>query len=129
MNKPDDYDLYLEKGMQDEEAQYYEEILKEESKIKSKEIKQKQIIKHYGFDTQLVQLIEESSELIQAICKWKRNIFKESSIEYMDQMIEEMADVKNLIEQLELNDDYIKHWIEKDIEYKVNRQIKRIKDE
>lgn len=129
MNRPDDYDLYLEEGMQAEEARYYEEILKEESKIKSKEIKQKQIIEHYGFDTQLIQLIEESSELIQAICKWRRNIFKDSSIEYMDQMIEEMADVKNLIEQLELNDSYIKHWIERDIEYKVDRQIKRMEEE
>lgn len=97
----------------------------EEYNIKDK---QAAIIDYYGLDNQLNQLVEESSELIQAICKYKR----EESIDltnYYDRLfnlIEELGDVKNLIEQVELNSDYIKNGINMNIDNKVNRELDRI---
>lgn len=104
----------------------FQEKIVEEDAIKKKQIK---IIKHYGGEHQLDILIEELAEAIQAISKYKRNSYSESTIKYVDLMIEELADVKNLIEQLELSNEYIKKWIEKDIECKVDRQLKRIEEE
>ena len=55
--------------------------------------KQIRIMDHYGEDRQLEKLVEECAELIQAIIKSK-------TID--DNVVEEMADVKNLLEQFEL---------------------------
>ena len=88
--------------------------------------KQKKIIDHYGFDNQSDQLIEECGELIVSISKNKRYSLSESCIDYYDNLIEELADVKNLIEQLELKNDYVRQGIEVMIEHKTNRELDRI---
>ena len=62
--------------------------------------KQSQIINYYGSHNKIDILLEESAELVQAICKWKRYYKSENSIDSLGLLIEEMADVKNIIEQL-----------------------------
>lgn len=84
--------------------------------------KQLKIIDHYGADWQLDRLVEECSELIKVIMKVKR----ESSYFICDDMIQEVADVKNLIRQLELKHEYFKDSINFMIEQKVDRQLERI---
>lgn len=91
--------------------------------LKNKQLK---IINHYGIDNQIDILLEESAELVQAICKWKRYYKSEGSIDSLNLLIEEIADVKNIIEQLELSNESIEEGIERNIEYKVNRELDRI---
>lgn len=91
--------------------------------IKDKQI---QIINHYGTDNQIDMLLEESAELVQAICKWKRYHKSESAIDFLNLLIEEMSDVKNIIEQLELRCSFIKEGIQENMKYKVDREISRI---
>lgn len=88
--------------------------------------KQKEIIDHYGFDNQLDQLMEECGELIVSIAKSKRYESADVCVDHYDNLIEELADVKNLIEQLELADDYTGQGIEAMIDHKVNRELDRI---
>ena len=135
MDRPDDYDLHLEEqGKAEEEARYLEKMEHEESSRLNKidiKAKQKEIINHYGFDNQLDQLIEECGELIVSIAKNKRYTFADVSFvniskDRYDNLIEELADVKNLIEQLELEYDYVKEGIEVMIDHKVNRELDRI---
>ncbi len=90
---------------------------------------QKQIFNHYGLDLQLDQLVEECSEVIQAACKYKRRCRDLNNPRILGSLIEEIADVKNLIEQLELSDVYIARRVEELKESKVKRQIKRIEKE
>ena len=91
------------------------------------EIKQLEIIDHYGIDKQYDQLIEECSELIKAICKYKRDDILQSDIIPTANIIEEIADVENLIEQLKLKDKLIAAGVVSIKEHKVNREIDRIK--
>lgn len=65
------------------------------------------IAEHYGFEGQCNQLIEEMAELTQALCKWNRKfgcgqtLPKEMTVDMLgDNIIEEMADVKLVLEQL-----------------------------
>ena len=90
------------------------------------ETKQLQIIKHYGFENQLNQLVEECGELIVVIAKLKRYGFTEDSIGIAYSLVGELADVKNLIEQLELKNKTIAEGIGKMKEYKVDRELDRI---
>lgn len=53
-------------------------------------------VDYFGKDNQLMMLAEELAELIQAISKYKRN---PSNI---DSLIEEVADVEIMIEQLKI---------------------------
>lgn len=93
--------------------------------------KQKEIINHYGVDNQIDQLTEECGELVVAIAKARRNKFSDTSadtsIECQDNLIEELADVKNLIEQVELSSDYVRQRIETMIDHKTNRELGRIR--
>lgn len=84
--------------------------------------KQLQVINHYGIDKQYDQLIEECSELIQAICKYKRYQTDESKAKISS----EIADVENLIEQIKMKDDFIEIGVRKFKEYKVHRELERI---
>jgi len=59
----------------------------------------KNAIKTYGADNQLNIAIEELSELIKAICKYKRAKGKQRTIE-TDQIHEEIADVSIMLEQI-----------------------------
>ncbi len=62
----------------------------------SKQIFEKAIEK-WGVNSQLDMVIEECSELIQAICKLKR--IKENSL---DNLMEEVADVEIMLTQLRI---------------------------
>ena len=126
-----DYSIYSTIALCDTCRENLYNLLSQEKIVEEDAIKKKQlkIIKHYGMNQQLDILIEELAEVIQAISKYKRNGYSEYAIGYLDLVIEELADVKNLIEQLELNNEYIKKWIEKEIEYKVDRQLKRMEEE
>ena len=94
----------------------------EEKYLTKLERKQLKIIDHYGADWQLDRLVEECSELIKAIMKIKR----ESSYFICDDIIQEVADVKNLIGQFELKHEYFKDAVNFMIEQKVDRQLERI---
>lgn len=91
--------------------------------------KQLQIIEHYGEDHQLDKLIEECAELVQAICKWKQNYLEDDAIDYLDHLVEEIADVENIIEQYKLTNNYINQEVESWKGIKIDRQLERIKEE
>lgn len=66
----------------------------------------------YGADRQLNQLMEECSELIQAVNKWKRfYFFDEVTWNPIHTVMEEVADVEMMLEQvrylLNLNEETI----------------------
>ena len=83
----------------------------------------KTIADHYGLNNQMMQTVEEMGELTQAIVK----VFRNGLDNERDNLIEELADVEIMIEQL----DYLlgDNQIEKVKEYKINRQINRIAQE
>ena len=91
--------------------------------------KQEKIITFYGVHKQLSQLVEECAELIVAIQKQQRYDSSTISDTISGSVIEEMADVKNLIEQLEL----YRHHVARDVktikENKIDRELERIKAE
>lgn len=82
------------------------------------QIKQLSIIDHYGLEHQLRKLAEECAELIQAILKDKDP--------FRADIVCEMADVVNLIEQIQLKDELINEGVESIKLYKVNRELDRI---
>jgi hypothetical protein len=47
-------------------------------------------------------------------------------VSFIHEIIQELADVKNLIEQLELSSEIIDEGVSKVKEYKINREIDRI---
>lgn len=100
-----------------------QEEWKAEQAIKDKQLK---IINHYGLEKQLDQLLEESGELVVAIAKNKRYSRPGSSLGHYENLVEELADVKNLIEQIELQNPYIKEGIEVMTKHKTDREIERI---
>ena len=93
----------------------------------------KRIANHYGLAKQQRQLAEECGELIQATSKYMR--FLESSYastvdwSYLQAVIEEIADVEVMLDEIK----YLLHInpeaIEKIKEKKVNRQLERIEKE
>lgn len=87
--------------------------------------KQIEIIKHYGTDKQLDLLIEECAELIQAICKRKRH----NNSNWDFNMIEEIADVENIIEQFKAVNPVAVELIDSIKDNKTNRQMHRIEKE
>ena len=62
----------------------------------------KRIIETYGIENQMLQCIEEMGELIQAINKYRRAKGSSSCIDSYKQVIEEIADVQIMIEQMRL---------------------------
>lgn len=88
--------------------------------------KQLEIITHYGMENQLGQLVEECAEVIQVVCKWGRYNKSEVSIDILYSLIEELGDIKNIIEQLELDSEFIKEGIQRNIISKVDRELERI---
>lgn len=80
----------------------------------------------YGFSAQILQLSEECTELSLAAQKIKRNLSGDKKIS-LDNLIEEMADVKIMISQIE----YLlkcKGEVDKVVENKLNRTLRRIKE-
>ena len=94
----------------------------EETYLTELQRKQLKILKHYGSHKQLNQLVEECAELIIAIQKQKRH----DSFGISDSAIEEMADVKNLIEQIELHKHYVAEGVKTVKGRKIDRQLERI---
>lgn len=74
------------------------------------------IANYYGLDNQLNKTIEECAELIQALVK----------LESRENTIEEIADVQIMLKQMLYLLDCEKE-VEKVMEYKINRQLERIK--
>ena len=86
------------------------------------EDKVKEIAEHYGIKNQLRQLAEECSELSVESSHSAR---KGTTVK----IIEEMADVMIMIEQVVYLAKIDKCDIEDCINYKINRQLKRIEEE
>ena len=63
-----------------------------------------EIALHHGLEEQLNQIVEECSELILAIQKYKRYGYLDDSYEtyYLAQVGEELVDVEIMIDQLKL---------------------------
>ena len=82
------------------------------------QIKQLQIIDHYGINHQFKKLAEECAELIQAILK--------DADPFRADIVCEMADVVNIINQIKLKDEIVAEGIDNIELYKVDRELKRI---
>ena len=88
----------------------------------------KKIADYYGFDSQAEKAIEEMAELIVAIKHLKKLDGNEA--DYLVYFVEELADVKIMIDQLcYLNDKGMPDKTEPEIEFKIERQLKRIAEE
>lgn len=86
----------------------------------------KKIAIHYGYDVESIKLVEEMSELTQAICKHRESKDKAKTLKNIKG---EMADVYVVLEQMK----YLLNISDEDIEelkeFKINRQLIRIKTE
>lgn len=83
----------------------------------------KKILEHYGVQHQKIKLIEEMSELIQAIAKSPENMIT-------DNMVSEIADVQIVLAQicgaLSLTQ---KSYLDDITAYKIRRQLTRMESE
>ena len=80
------------------------------------------IANYYGKTSQILIAVEEMSELTKELCKYRRNFERRKEI------IEEIADCQIMLEQLiELFG--IKREVSDMIDYKLERQIRRIEQE
>lgn len=98
--------------------------------------KARAILNHYGAANQRRQLCEECAELIQAVCKYDRAMNDFTAGYFPDvvnserEIASEIADVLIMIEQIKIAmfSGVHSHEIENQINYKLNRQIERIKN-
>lgn len=79
------------------------------------------IANHYGVDSQVLMAIEEMSELTKEICKYKRGN------DNREKLIDEIADVKIMIEQVEYLFKLSKE-VNLRVDYKLQRQLRRIEN-
>lgn len=84
----------------------------------------KKIIKNYGMYNQINMVIEEMAELTMAIMKLKRDRTCEA---YFENFIEEIADVKIMIEQLIII--VGNQRVDEVIKYKLERMERRMESE
>ena len=92
------------------------------------------IADHYGYEPQSRQLIEELSELIQAVCKHNRafcgkQLSESRGCPEKDAITEEIADVEIMILQIEYILGVGDGELSQIIESKLDRQIERINQE
>ncbi len=84
------------------------------------------VTQHYTFEQQREILVEECAELIQAVQKCKRY---PTNDQWNTNFVEELADVLICAEQMRLylkpTNDEISKWID----FKLNRELKRIVEE
>lgn len=87
------------------------------------------IVQHYGIINQLKYLHTEYFELDQAIINYEQvhHIFED--IEGKNHIIEELADVFNMLLQIQLNYRITDEELARNMEYKINRQLDRINNE
>ena len=79
----------------------------------------------WGEESQIVVAIEEMSELTKELCKYKRNeILNKDNKEIVKNIKEEIADVLNMVEQLE--NMFGVEEIEKIRQFKFKRAIERM---
>ena len=62
----------------------------------------KEALDFWGYEPQSTMAIEEMGELIKALCKYKRYGYENSGEEIRNNILEEIADVHNMIDQLEM---------------------------
>ncbi len=90
------------------------------------------IATYFGLKNQCNKLIEEMAELTQAICKIRGRKYKDTSddekIAFIDHQLEEMADVKLVLEQLIFLLD-CEQDVQKIMNQKIERTIQRINKE
>ena len=84
----------------------------------------KKIALHYGYDIQSIKLIEETSELQQAICKHRES--KDKAKTLID-IKGEIADVYVVLEQMKYLLNIKDEELEEIKDSKINRQLLRIK--
>ena len=82
-------------------------------------------IETYGIENQMLQCVEEMAELTQAINKYFRAEFSYSAKGAYDSVIEEIADVQIMIEQMRLMFDG--QDVDKVIEAKLQRLEERLR--
>ena len=78
------------------------------------------IINTYGKKLQLIQAVEELSELQKAVCKYLKN----PDLNEINNLTEEMADVQVMLDQLKIIFDNEKE-VECNIEFKIKRTHQR----
>lgn len=83
------------------------------------------IVETYGSDKQEDMAIEEYSELIKAILKFRRSNAKDSDLR--DAVIDEIADVQIMLTQLGIIFNCVEEVNER-IDFKIDRQMGRIKE-
>lgn len=83
------------------------------------------IVETYGSDKQEDMAIEECSELIKAILKFRRSNTKDSDLR--DAIIDEIADVQIMLTQLGIVFNCVAE-VEDRIDFKINRQMGQIKE-
>ena len=82
-------------------------------------------LKTWGKEPQMMQVIEEMSELTKALCKYKRFNKEQASPEIKQNILEEIADVLNTAEQIQYY--FGEEEIEKIRKEKIERTLKKIK--
>lgn len=82
----------------------------------------KQIFEHYGTEKQLEKLKEELNELYEAVTEYQAN----KSEANLTHLIEEMADVEIMLRQIK---SVASDKVDEFVQYKLNRQLRRIEDE
>ena len=87
------------------------------------------IVNHYGILPQLKYLHTEYFELDQAIINYEQvhHIFED--IEGKNHIIEELADVYNMLLQIQLNYRITDEELARNMKYKIDRQLDRINNE
>ena len=86
------------------------------------------IARHYGVDHQCKKCVEEMAELTQALCKYTDIESCAEAKACRESIIGELADVRVMVQQIE----YLLccgNEVEATIDYKLDRQIERIKRE
>lgn len=84
------------------------------------------IVEKYGTDKQEDMAIEECSELIKAILKFRRSNTKNEDLR--EAVIDEIADVSIMVAQLQIIFNCVAE-VEDRIDFKINRQMERIREQ
>lgn len=98
----------------------------------TREEKIEYIAQHYGTGKQTQQCVEEMAEFIQAACKVSRSKTDEELGKRGLNLLEELADVEIMVQQLKLlylTSDKLKEVYDATMDEKLDRQLQRIKEE
>lgn len=85
----------------------------------------KEIANHYGQHTQESQTISELSELLQVLTRRQ----SQRGTDWKEKLIDEIADVQIMIQQIVDIHDLNKSDITERIDFKLDRQLERIREE